>query len=115
MAGGLNDADHTEAQGHRRRDPESHADMPAMQQDAVPAPLVRRVRSGLDVPVLQNGGCDDAPDHREVMRLEDERSNLLNVMQQALDALLLTPSSGYSMKRDDAIAALRAALGENNE
>jgi len=45
---------------------------------------------------------DPRPDHRAVMRM-------------ALDALLLTPSSGYSMKRDDTIKALRAALGEVDE
>jgi hypothetical protein len=105
MAGGLNDADHTEAQGHRRRDPESHADMPAMQQDAVPAPLVRRVRSGMDVPVLQNGGCDDAPDHREVMRLALEA-----LESQSETDRLLHPDGTESRPICD---ALRAALGDD--
>ena len=45
------------------------------------------------------GITQGAADHREVMR-------------QALDALSLTPTTGYSMKRDDAITALRAALGD---
>jgi hypothetical protein len=54
-------------------------------------------------------------DHREVMKLEHQRNNLLIIMQQALDALSLTPTTGYSMKRDDAITALRAALGERDD
>jgi hypothetical protein len=41
-----------------------------------------------------------APDHREVMQLEDERSNLLNILQQALDALEI----GYE------VASIEAAL-----
>jgi hypothetical protein len=53
------------------------------------------------------------------MRLEDERSNLLNVMQQALDALEqsrpLTSEDDFVLlvrQHQQAIIALRAALGE---
>jgi hypothetical protein len=61
-------------------------------------------------------------DHREVMKLEHQRNNLLIIMQQALDALKqsrpLTSEDDFVLlvrQHQQAIIALRAALGERTD
>ena len=79
---------------------------------AEPCPYVRSSSEGTHRCAL----AEQPTDHRELMRLEDERSNLLNVMQQALDTLTkFHCSTGWGDDCLRAVNALRAALGEGND
>jgi hypothetical protein len=74
-----------------------------------PCPYIRSSAEGTHWCAL----AEQPTDHRAVMRLEDERSNLLNVMQQALDTLSkFHCSTGWGDDCLRAVNALRAALGD---